>query len=421
MKLSLSNLTTFWEMISRAFIKYPSRNTSNKALSLDSNFQPIWIDFPSGTSIGTAGTNSGTNLALKIDIDGNGYVQMNSGLLTYKGSIIGSIDALQNIKDPANGDVYSLKANDSDDNAPEYVYVQKDSEAGYWEYFGKKFQQVKSDWNQTDNNQPSFIENKPELFDGNYSSLTGVPTLSITKPTSNADGSITLGSSSISIKNHTTVKSGADILVSQAYVDAKDTAIQSSIPTQYVKKITVNGDESGQSGEVSLTIPQIFIAETEYKPDVAGKVTLPKYPEVLIEEIQVDEIKVIPSNGIVKLTTPDIPIKSIKVGNTNLTPDNQAVTIPETLQFATKDPSSNLSLAISDFVTDTPTYTYEKTILIHNTSTDSVTVSLPATTEDCTVVPMTESLSVPAGKYCEVVGTYYHDKKILTINGGVQV
>lgn len=411
------DLKTLWKVLTDKFISFPLSNYSNKALSLNENFEPVWLDFP-GT-IGTAGENSGTTLALKTDSNGNGYVRMNSGLLTYKGSITGTIDDLKKIENPSNGDVYSLKANDSDDNAPEYVYVKKESEQGYWEYFGKKFQQAQANLGETNAESASYVKGKETLFDGKYTSLTLTPT--ITKPTILANGNITLDTSNIiDIKNASAIAKGTDILASQAYVDERT-------PTIQLNNTDVTKTEDGKLNIQAIT--SVEIGESDEISTEGGKVTLPKYPTVPITQINVDNTEVQPDNGVVNISLPNVPIKSISLGGTSLSPDdNGNVNIPPSQYFDNLEYENSPNLDISNFITETPfpTHHYEKTILIYNKSANDITVTLPSDNDSVDIIRMTEALAVPSGKYCEVVGTYWPSnqdggKPKLTINGGVQV
>lgn len=410
------NLKTLWKVLTDKFISFPLLNIPNKALSLNEDFEPVWVDFPKGTSIGTDLENSGTKLALKVDDQGNGYVQLNSGVLTYKGSVTGNYpDALDAISNPQNGDVYSLKADESDENAPEYVYVLKDGDTGRWEYFGSKFTQQDVYWSKPtdadENWNGKLLRNSPTLSkvatSGSYADLDNLPTLSLSKPTNEKNGSIQIGNTTIDIeKANAVTKDSDDILVSKAYVDARDTAVQNLIPTNYVSEITINSDETPLRGQVNLTIP-----------------TVP------IKKIQVDGVDQNPdTNGLVNLTTPDIPIKAVQVDGTALNADDKgAVNIKSSQYFADNlEYEANANLDISNFITEqNPDHYYEKTVLIHNKSDNDITLGLPTDTS-VTIIPMTSfPLTVGGQKYAEIVATYYPAKgekpAILTFNGGVQV
>lgn len=401
----ISDLRSLWFLIKRKFISYPTYSTPNKALSLDENFNPVWVDFPG--AIGTNYTSNGVNIALKTDESGNGYVTLPSEILSYKGVYVGSYDNLtsgniEGLKTPNNGWVITLKPDENSDGA-EYVYV---SDKKTWEYLGEKFVQQDVYWEKPEGEGEGWkgkqLQNRPQLAtvatSGSYNDLSDkpeIPSITITKPTNNnTDGSIKVDNTTINIKSADTVSDGDDILVSKAYVDAKDSALNNAIPKKYVTEIQVNGDETGQSGVVALTIPQIYIDTTLYSPEDTGKVTLPKYP--------------------------DVPIKSIYIGETQQSPDGAGkVTLPQTQQFGTNNTGT---LTVTDFVPSTaPTYNYEKTILITNNGESDMSITFPQSTNSVSVIKMISDLTIPASKHGEVVGTYYHDSKILTINGGVQV
>ena len=385
-------------IFSRIFIKFPIINYPNKALSLDKNFNPVWVDF-----IGTNGNNSGKKLALRKDDQGNGYVETDSTLFSYKGVITGTLDDLK-YKTKTEGDVWTLRSKNSSDEGIEYVCVKKEENL-VWEYLGEKFVQQDVYWEKPEGEgegwKGKLLQNRPQLAtvatSGSYNDLSDkpeIPSITITKPTNNINGSIKVDNTTINIKSADTVSVGDDILVSKAYVDAKDSALNNAIPKKYVTEIQVNGDETGQSGVVALTIPQIYIDTTPYSPEDTGKVTLPKYP--------------------------DVPIKSIYIGGTQQSPDGAGkVTLPQTQQFGTNNTGT---LTVTDFVPSTaPTYNYEKTILITNNGESDMSITFPQSTNSVSVIKMISDLTIPASKHGEVVGTYYHDSKILTINGGVQV
>lgn len=345
-------------------------------------------------------TTSNKTIPLKLDESNKAYIELPTGLLTYKGSVE-NYDDLPTTGN-TNGDVYSVK----DNFGEEYVWIVKDGSNGNWEYLGEKFVQQDVYWEKPEGEgegwKGKLLQNRPQLAtvatSGSYNDLSDkpeIPSITITKPTNNnIDGSIKVDNTTINIKSADTVSDGDDILVSKAYVDAKDSALNNAIPKKYVTEIQVNGDETGQSGVVALTIPQIYIDTTLYSPEDTGKVTLPKYP--------------------------DVPIKSIYIGETQQSPDGAGkVTLPQTQQFGTNNTGT---LTVTDFVPSTaPTYNYEKTILITNNGESDMSITFPQSTNSVSVIKMISDLTIPASKHGEVVGTYYHDSKILTINGGVQV
>lgn len=420
-------------IFSRIFIKFPIINYPNKALSLDENFNPVWVDF-----IGTNGNNSGKKLALRKDDQGNGYVETDSTLFSYKGVITGTLDDLKD-KTKTEGDVWTLRSKNSSDEGIEYVCVKKEENL-VWEYLGEKFVQQDVYWEKPEGEgdgwKGKLLQNSPQLAtvatSGSYNDLSDkpeIPSITITKPTNNnIDGSIKVDNTTINIKSADTVSDGDDILVSKAYVDAKDSALNNAIPKKYVTEIQVNRDETGQSGVVALTIPQIYIDTTLYSPEDTGKVTLPKYPDVPIKQITVDGNTVNPTDsGVVALTTPNIPIKTVKVDGTALNADaDGAVNIKSSQYFANSlEYASNATLDISNFITESNTdHYYEKTVLIYNKSNNDITLGLPTSTS-VAIIPMTSfPLTVGGNKYAEIVVTYYPKetgKSILTINGGVQV
>lgn len=361
---TVSNLKTIF---SRMFIAFPLLNTPNKALSLDENFNPVWVDF-----IGTNGDNNGKKLALRKDDQGNGYVETDSTLFSYKGVITGTLDDLKN-KSKTEGDVWTLRSKNSSDEGIEYVCVKKGEDL-VWEYLGEKFVQQDVYWE------------KPSDADDNWQGklLQNAPTLSITKPNTQQNGQIQLGDATIDIKKATAVTTGTDdILASQAYVDERTPEIQ------------LNGTEvHASNGKLNIQAITSVIITGGSVTTSDGTVTLPKYP--------------------------DVPIKSIYIGGTQQSPDNTGqVTLPQTQQFGT---NSTGNLTIGDFVpSTTPTYNYEKTILIINSGDSDMTVGFPESNDDVTVIKMISDLTIPVNKHGEVVGTYYYDKKILTINGGVEV
>ena len=314
--------------------------------------------------------------ALQTDANGAAYVELPTALFKYQGIIEGDLETLQNkIKsnEASEGYIYTLKPTDSNiaDYGAEYVCVNKNGTLT-WEYLGEKFVQQDVYWA-----EPEGEEN----WSGKL--LKNAPTLSITKPTTDSNGSIQLGAETIGIKNATTITAGTDdILASQAYVDQRTPTIQ------------LNGtDVSASNGKLNIqAITSVTITDGNVTTS-DGAVTLPKYP--------------------------DVPIKSIYIGTTQQSPDDGKVTLPQTQQFGT---NNNGTLTINDFVPSTaPTYNYEKTILITNSGESDMTVNFPQSSDNVTVIKMISDLTIPASKHGEVVGTYYHENKILTINGGVEV
>ena len=432
----ISDLRSLWFLIKRKFISYPTYSTPNKALSLDENFNPVWVDFPG--AIGTNYTSNGVNIALKTDESGNGYVTLPSEILSYKGVYVGSYDNLtsgniEGLKTPNNGWVITLKPDENSDGA-EYVYV---SDKKTWEYLGEKFVQQDVYWEKPANAgegwKGKLLQNRPQLAavatSGSYNDLSDrpeIPSITINKPTNNTDGSIKVGDNSISIKSSKTVSTGDDILVSKAYVDAL-------IPTDYISKITLNGVSVTGSATINTLKAIKFsdnleVSNGEYVVNTDRIVTLPKYPDVPIKQITVDGDTVNPTDsGVVALTTPNIPIKTVKVDGTALNADaNGAVNIKSSQYFADNlECESNATLDISNFITEqNPDHYYEKTVLIYNKSNNDITLELPTNTS-VAIIPMTSfPLTVGGKKYAEIVVTYYPKetgKSILTINGGVQV
>lgn len=399
----ISDLRSLWFLIKRKFISYPTYSTPNKALSLDENFNPVWVDFPG--AIGTNYTSNGVNIALKTDESGNGYVTLPSEILSYKGVYVGSYDNLtsgniEGLKTPNNGWVITLKPDENSDGA-EYVYV---SDKKTWEYLGEKFVQQDVYWEKPEGEgegwKGKLLQNRPQLAavatSGSYNDLSDrpeIPSITINKPTNNnIDGSIKVDNTTINIKSADTVSDGDDILVSKAYVDAL-------IPTDYISKITLNGVSVTGSATINTLKAIKFsdnleVSNGEYVVNTDRIVTLPKYP--------------------------DVPIKSIYIGETQQSPDGAGkVTLPQTQQFGTNNTGT---LTVTDFVPSTaPTYNYEKTILITNNGESDMSITFPQSTNSVSVIKMISDLTIPASKHGEVVGTYYHDSKILTINGGVQV
>lgn len=358
-------------------------------------------------------TGSTKELPLKLDTNHRAYVELPTGLLTYKGSV-NTYDELP-AENNTNGDVYSV----ADNFGAEYVWIVKDDEKGNWEYLGEKFKQVQADLNETNAESASYVKGKETLFDGKYTSLTLTPT--ITKPTISANGKITLDTSNIiDIKNASAIAKGTDILASQAYVDERT-------PTIQLNNTDVTKTEDGKLNIQAIT--SVEIGESDEISTEGGKVTLPKYPTVPITQINVDNTQANPDNGVVSISLPEVPIKSISLGDTALTPnDDGNVNIPPSQYFANLEYENSPNLDISNFITETPfpTHHYEKTILIYNKSANDITVTLPSDNDSVDIIRMTEALAVPPGKYCEVVGTYWPsnqdgDKPKLTINGGVQV
>lgn len=416
-------------IFSRIFIKFPIINYPNKALSLDENFNPVWVDF-----IGTNGNNSGKKLALRKDDQGNGYVETDSTLFSYKGVITGTLDDLKD-KTKTEGDVWTLRSKNSSDEGIEYVCVKKEENL-VWEYLGEKFVQQDVYWEKPEGEgegwKGKLLQNRPQLAtvatSGSYNDLSDkpeIPSITITKPTNNIDGSIKVDNTTINIKSADTVSEGDDILVSKAYVDAL-------IPTDYISKITLNGTSVTGSATIN-TLKAIKFSDSlevsngEYVVNEDRIVTLPKYPDVPIKQITVDGDTVNPTeSGVVALTTPNIPIKTVKVDGTALNTDaDGAVNIKSSQYFANSlEYNSNAILDISNFITESNTdHYYEKTVLIYNKSDNDITLELPTSTS-VAIIPMTSfPLTVGGNKYAEIVATYYpkEAKSILTINGGVQV
>ena len=430
----ISDLRSLWFLIKRKFISYPTYSTPNKALSLDENFNPVWVDFPG--AIGTNYTSNGVNIALKTDESGNGYVTLPSEILSYKGVYVGSYDNLtsgniEGLKTPNNGWVITLKPDENSDGA-EYVYV---SDKKTWEYLGEKFVQQDVYWEKPEGEgegwKGKLLQNRPQLAtvatSGSYNDLSDkpeIPSITITKPTNNIDGSIKVDNTTINIKSADTVSEGDDILVSKAYVDAL-------IPTDYISKITLNGTSVTGSATIN-TLKAIKFSDSlevsngEYVVNEDRIVTLPKYPDVPIKQITVDGDTVNPTDGVVALTTPNIPIKTVKVDGTALNADaNGAVNIKSSQYFANSlEYDSNATLDISNFIPEpTPDHCYEKTVLIYNKSDNDITLDLPTNTSVAIIHMTSFPLTVGGNKYAEIVATYYpkEPKSILTINGGVQV
>ena len=375
-------------------------------------------------------TTSNKTIPLKLDESNKAYIELPTGLLTYKGSVE-NYDNLPTTGN-TNGDVYSVK----DNFGEEYVWIVKDGSNGNWEYLGEKFVQQDVYWEKPEGEgegwKGKLLQNRPQLAavatSGSYNDLSDrpeIPSITINKPTNNTDGSIKVGDNSISIKSSKTVSTGDDILVSKAYVDAL-------IPTDYISKITLNGVSVTGSATINTLKAIKFsdnleVSNGEYVVNTDRIVTLPKYPDVPIKQITVDGDTVNPTDsGVVALTTPNIPIKTVKVDGTALTVDDQgAVNIKSSQYFANSlECESNATLDISNFITEqNPDHYYEKTVLIYNKSNNDITLELPTSTS-VAIIPMTSfPLTVGGNKYAEIVATYYpkEAKSILTINGGVQV
>ena len=374
-------------------------------------------------------TTSNKTIPLKLDESNKAYIELPTGLLTYKGSVE-NYDNLPTTGN-TNGDVYSVK----DNFGEEYVWIVKDGSNGNWEYLGEKFVQQDVYWEKPEGEgegwKGKLLQNRPQLAavatSGSYNDLSDrpeIPSITINKPTNNTDGSIKVGDNSISIKSSKTVSTGDDILVSKAYVDAL-------IPTDYISKITLNGVSVTGSATINTLKAIKFsdnleVSNGEYVVNEDRIVTLPKYPDVPIKQITVDGDTVNPTDGVVALTTPNIPIKTVKVDGTALNADaNGAVNIKSSQYFANSlEYDSNATLDISNFIPElTPDHCYEKTVLIYNKSNNDITLELPTSTS-VAIIPMTSfPLTVGGNKYAEIVATYYpkEPKSILTINGGVQV
>lgn len=374
-------------------------------------------------------TTSNKTIPLKLDESNKAYIELPTGLLTYKGSVE-NYDNLPTTGN-TNGDVYSVK----DNFGEEYVWIVKDGSNGNWEYLGEKFVQQDVYWEKPEGEgegwKGKLLQNRPQLAtvatSGSYNDLSDkpeIPSITITKPTNNIDGSIKVDNTTINIKSADTVSEGDDILVSKAYVDAL-------IPTDYISKITLNGVSVTGSATINTLKAIKFsdnleVSNGEYVVNEDRIVTLPKYPDVPIKQITVDGDTVNPTDGVVALTTPNIPIKTVKVDGTALNADaNGAVNIKSSQYFANSlEYDSNATLDISNFIPEpTPDHCYEKTVLIYNKSDNDITLDLPTNTSVAIIHMTSFPLTVGGNKYAEIVATYYpkEPKSILTINGGVQV